>query len=257
MNAARTILVTGFEPFGGETVNASWEAAKRLEGWRRGEFAAVARLLPCAYDVSVIEFIRAIETLRPDAVLMVGQAARRAAISVERFARNLDDAKTPDNRGVMRRAVKIAGAGPEQLEATAPASEIAGAIREAGFAARVSTNAGGFVCNHLYFGALQHLSGLGTSDARGLPALARDPRADAAEGERNPALGRRRGGCAESGRGRDGRTSRGWRPALTPSDQSGISAAPEAMATRVAAFGVRPEAARSVPRAPVSWSKGA
>jgi pyroglutamyl-peptidase len=161
LNAARTILVTGFEPFGGETVNASWEAAQRLEGWRTGEFAAVARLLPCAYDASVIEFIRAVETLQPDAVMMTGQAARRALVSVERFARNLDDAPAPDNRGALRRVAKIAEGAPERLEATAPASEIADAIRKAGFPARVSTNAGNFVCNHLYFGALQHLSRLG------------------------------------------------------------------------------------------------
>jgi pyroglutamyl-peptidase len=167
LNAAPTILVTGFEPFGGETVNASWEAAHRLEGWAHGQFAAVARMLPCAYDASVIEFIRAIETLRPDAVMMTGQAARRAAVSVERFARNLDDAPAPDNRGALRRAVKIADGAPERLEATAPVGEIARAIREAGYPARVSTNAGGFVCNHLYFGALQHLSGLG----RAIPAV--------------------------------------------------------------------------------------
>jgi pyroglutamyl-peptidase len=161
LNATRTILVTGFEPFGGETVNASWEAAQRLEGWRCGQFAAVARLLPCAYDASVVQFIRAIETLRPDAVLMTGQAARRALVSVERFARNLDNAAAPDNHGALRRAMKIADIAPERLEATAPVSAIAGAIREAGYPARVSTNAGGFVCNHLYFGALQHLSRLG------------------------------------------------------------------------------------------------
>ena len=143
MNAARTILVTGFEPFGGETVNASWEAAQRLEGWRRGQFVAVARLMPCAYGASVIEFIRAIEALRPDAVLMTGQAVRCAAVSVERFARNLDNAAAPDNRGALRRAVKIIDGAPERLEATAPVSEIAGAIREAGYPARVSTNAGG------------------------------------------------------------------------------------------------------------------
>ena len=167
MNAVRTILVTGFEPFGGETVNASWEAAQRLEGWRRGHFAAVARLLPCAYDASVIEFIRAIETLRPDAVLMTGQAARRGQVSVERFARNLDNAAAPDNHGALRRAMTIAAGAPERLEATAPVSEIAGAIREAGYRARVSTNAGGFVCNHLYFRALRHLSDLG----RATPAV--------------------------------------------------------------------------------------
>ena len=137
---------------------------------------------------------------------MTGQAARRAAVSVERFARNLDNAAAPDNHGALRRAMKIADGAPERLEATAPVSEIAGAIREAGYPARVSTNAGGFVCNHLYFGALRHLSGLGRAIARGLPAPARDARADAAEGEQNPALGGRRGGCAQSGGGGDGRT---------------------------------------------------
>jgi pyroglutamyl-peptidase len=157
VSAARTILVTGFEPFGGETVNASWEAAKRLDGWRLGERAAVARLLPCAYDASVAEFIYAFETLRPDAVMMTGQAARRAVVSVERFARNWDDAAMTDNRGEMRSEVKIDGGAPDRLEAQAPLRAIADAIRQKGIRARVSRNAGSFVCNHLYFGVLQYL----------------------------------------------------------------------------------------------------
>jgi pyroglutamyl-peptidase len=158
LSAARTILVTGFEPFGGESVNASWEAAKKLEEWRCGEFTAVARLLPCVYDFSVEEFARAFEALRPEAVLMTGQAARRAVVSVERYARNLDDTAAPDNRGVTRKAAKIADAAPDRLEAAAPVKAVADAIRAAGIAARVSTNAGGFICNHLYFGALRYLS---------------------------------------------------------------------------------------------------
>jgi pyroglutamyl-peptidase len=166
-SVARTILVTGFEPFGGETVNASWQAARKLEGWGHGEFVAVARLLPCAYDASVKELIRAIETLRPAALLMTGQAARRAVVSVERFARNLDDAAPPDNRGVLRKAARISERAPERLEAAAPAKAIAEAIREAGIPARVSRNAGGFVCNHLYFGALQYLRAKG----RATPAV--------------------------------------------------------------------------------------
>ncbi len=156
-SATRTILVTGFEPFGGEAVNASWEAARKLDGWRVGEFATVARLLPCAYDASVKELIRAIETLRPEAVLMTGQAARRGVVCVERFARNLDDAAAPDNLGVTRMAAAISAGAPERLEAAAPLKAIAGAIRMAGIPARVSRSAGGFVCNHLYFGALQYL----------------------------------------------------------------------------------------------------
>lgn len=166
-SATRTILVTGFEPFGGEAVNASWEAARKLDGWRLGEFAAVARLLPCAYDASVKELVEAIETLRPEAILMTGQAARRAVVCVERFARNLDDAAAPDNLGHLRKAVAIAEGAPERLEAAAPVKAIAGAIREAGIPARVSRSAGGFVCNHLYFGALQYLRDTG----RATPAV--------------------------------------------------------------------------------------
>ena len=160
-SATRTILVTGFEPFGGEAVNASWEAARKLDGWQLGEFAAVARLLPCAYDASVKELVGAIETLRPEAILMTGQAAQRAVVCVERFARNLDDAAAPDNLGHLRKAVAIAEGAPERLEASAPVKAIAGAIREAGIPARVSRSAGGFVCNHLYFGALQYLRDTG------------------------------------------------------------------------------------------------
>jgi pyroglutamyl-peptidase len=157
-SAARTILVTGFEPFGGETVNASWEAAQKLEGWRHGEYAAAARLLPCAYDASVKTLISAIEALRPDALLMTGQAARRGVVCVERFARNLDDAKAPDNDGAQRRGLRISRAAPDWLEAAAPVRIIARAINETGIPARMSRNAGAFVCNHLYFGVLHYLS---------------------------------------------------------------------------------------------------
>ncbi|HZZ22824.1 MAG TPA: pyroglutamyl-peptidase I [Roseiarcus sp.] len=154
---ARTILVTGFEPFGGEPVNASWEAAQKLEGWRHGGAVATARVLPCAYDASVKQLISAIETLRPDALLMTGQAARRGVVCVERFAHNLDDASAPDNDGVRRRALRISRSAPDWLEAAAPIRTIARAINEAGISARVSKNAGAFVCNHLYFAALQYL----------------------------------------------------------------------------------------------------
>jgi pyroglutamyl-peptidase len=162
-SAARTILVTGFEPFGGESINASWEAARQLEGWRHDDFTAVARLLPCAYDSSVTKLIHEIEAIRPEALLMTGQAARRAAVSVERFGRNLDDAAAADNDGVLRTRMRISDGAPARLQATTSLSAIAKAIREAGIPARISTDAGGFVCNHLYFGALQYLGSRGTA----------------------------------------------------------------------------------------------
>jgi pyroglutamyl-peptidase len=151
-----TILVTGFEPFGCEAVNASWEAARRLEGWSCAGHVAVALMLPCVYDASVDAFVEAFERLRPEAALMTGQAARRGVVCVERMARNVANASTPDNRGIARGAASL-DPGPERLEATAPVREIARAIRDAGVPARLSTNAGDYVCNHLYYGALNYL----------------------------------------------------------------------------------------------------
>ena len=153
--SGRTVLVTGFEPFGGETINASWEAARAVDGWRCGEAVAVAVRLSCIYGACVAEFVEAFERLRPEAVLMIGQAARRAIISVERLARNRSSAAAPDNRGVS--SAPGASHGPAEIETTARARAIARAIREAGLAARLSTNAGGYVCNHLYYGALNFL----------------------------------------------------------------------------------------------------
>ena len=191
-SATRTILVTGFEPFGGEAVNASWEAARKLDGWRVGKFAAAARLLPCAYDASVKELVRAIETLEPEAILMTGQAARRAVVCVERFARNLDDAASPDNLGLVRQAVRISDRAPERLEAAAPVKAIAEAIRETGIRARVSRSAGGFVCNHLYFGALQYLRD------KGRPTPAVFVHLPATPGQTPPAASTRRLTAAEA-----------------------------------------------------------
>jgi pyroglutamyl-peptidase len=190
-SATRTILVTGFEPFGGEAINASWEAARKLDGWAAGEFATVARLLPCAYDASVKELIRAIETLGPQAVLMTGQAARRGIVCVERFARNLDDAAAPDNLGVLRKAAAISNGAPERLEAAAPVKAIAAAIREAGIPARVSRSAGGFVCNHLYFGGLQYLRDKGRATPAVFVHLPVTP-------EQTPAAGARRLASADA-----------------------------------------------------------
>jgi pyroglutamyl-peptidase len=86
---------------------------------------------------------------------MTGQAARRAILSVESIARNRSRAAAPDNRGVV--GVPSASHGSAEVETTACAQAVARAIREAGLAARVSAKAGGYVCNHLYYGALKFL----------------------------------------------------------------------------------------------------
>ncbi len=155
---ARTALVTAFEPFGGETVNASEEAAKRIHGWRSGDAVVVTRVLSCAYEVCVAEFLEAFERLRPSVVLMTGQAARRRLICVERFARSRVSATAIDNLG----ALGVAAEGPVRLEAKG-ADAVARAIRDAGVPVRVSMNAGDYVCNHLYYRVLRHLAGATTT----------------------------------------------------------------------------------------------
>ena len=152
----RTILVTAFEPFGGETVNASWEAAQRLDRWRCGEAVVAARKLPCAYEACVAEFVEAFENLRPSVVLMTGQAAARGLICVERTARRGASPTARDNRGALGPA---SSAGPARLQTRAAVGAVARAIREAGVAVRVSADAGDYVCNHLYYGALRYLVG--------------------------------------------------------------------------------------------------
>ena len=152
MAGARTILATAFEPFGGETINASWEAVRRLEGWRTQGHVVRTLQLPCAYDGSVEAFKSACVRLRPDIVIATGQAAGGATIRVERKARNRDDALAPDNRGIVRgRGGAIVSGGRETFVSSAPVARIARAIRAAGLPARVSNSAGGFVCNHLYY----------------------------------------------------------------------------------------------------------
>lgn len=149
------VLITAFEPFGGETINASWEAAKELDGWRCNGSIVAALALPCAYGLCVDELMTACARLSPRAVLMTGQAARRSMVSVERIARSGASRTSRDNLGALGASVAD---GPAELETTAPAAKIARAVRAAGIAARVSANAGDYVCNHLYYGALRRMA---------------------------------------------------------------------------------------------------
>ena len=152
-----TILMTGFEPFGGETINPSWEAVRRLSCDAGG--VLVERLLvPTSYAESIGTVTEAIDRLRPVAVVMVGQAGGRAELSIERVAVNCDDAQAPDNAGVLREGVPIVSEGPTAYLTTLPIKQIVAVLRSAGFQAVVSNTAGLFVCNHLFYGVLHHIA---------------------------------------------------------------------------------------------------
>ncbi|WP_312347131.1 pyroglutamyl-peptidase I [Leclercia sp.] len=154
----RTVLITGFEPFGGETVNPSWEVVKQLDGAIIDDCRVVARQLPCVFGESLSVLNAAIDALQPSVVLAVGQAGGRVDVTVERVAINVDDARIPDNHGQQPVDVAIVEGGPAAWFSTLPIKAMVAALRESGIPASVSQTAGTFVCNHVMYGVLHKLA---------------------------------------------------------------------------------------------------
>jgi pyroglutamyl-peptidase len=152
----RRVLVTGFEPFDGETVNPAWEVARRLDGWSCGEHVVEARLLPCAFAAIRGALHREMATLAPEIVLCLGQAGGRVDISLERVAINVNDARIPDNDGAQPVDLPVEPGGPPAYFTTLPVKSILQRLRQAGLPAQVSNTAGTFVCNHTFY-LLRHL----------------------------------------------------------------------------------------------------
>jgi pyroglutamyl-peptidase len=149
-------LVTGFEPFGGERVNASIEAVRRLPP-RVGEVAVAIAELPTSYARSPAALAAAIASAEPDIVLCVGQAGERAALCVERVAVNIQDAEIADNDGARPVDAPIVPGGPAAYLATLPVRAAVTTLQAADLPAQLSMSAGTFVCNHVFYG-LMHLA---------------------------------------------------------------------------------------------------
>ncbi len=141
------ILLAGFEPFGGEAVNASREAVRALADWRPEGVALSIAALPVSAARLEGAVHAAIAEHRADAVLLVGQARSRAEMSVERVAINVIDAGIPDNDGAQPIDVPVVPGGPAAYLASAPVKAIAAAARAGGVPASVSNTAGTFLCN--------------------------------------------------------------------------------------------------------------
>ena len=124
------ILVTGFEPFGGESVNPSWMAVERLPDTLDGA-EIVKRRLPVVYFRALDILEKEIETLRPDVVVMTGQAGGSDAMRIERVGINLCEAKLPDNDGVQLMGAPIVPGGPNAYFSTFPYREMLAAVEEA------------------------------------------------------------------------------------------------------------------------------
>lgn len=155
--AMKTVLITAFEPFDGETVNPSWEAVRELGGRELHGACVVAHQLPCEFGRSLQVLWQAIDQLQPEIVIAVGQAGGRAELSVERIGINVDDARIADNRGQQPVDEPVVPGGPAAYFATLPIKAMVAAIRAAGIPVAVSQTAGTYVCNHVMYGLLHHL----------------------------------------------------------------------------------------------------
>ena len=154
----KKLLITGFDPFGGQTVNPSWLAVERLPD-RIGDFAIYKKMIPTVFGTAAEAVLEEAEKVQPDVILCVGQAGGRAAVTPERIAVNIRDARIADNAGNQPRGEFVAPDGPAAYFATVPVEKMAQAIEQAGISGTVSNSAGAFVCNDTLYGLLHAFAG--------------------------------------------------------------------------------------------------
>lgn len=145
------ILVTGFEPFGGQSVNPSWEAVRPLGG---GD--VVTACLPVSWNGAPQSLLAAIAESKPDCVLLCGQAGGRSGVSVELCAVNECRTDLADNALLLHPDAPILAGGPARYEATYPRAAILSALARGGIEAHPSEDAGRFICNLVLYTALHH-----------------------------------------------------------------------------------------------------
>lgn len=151
------VLLTGFDPFGGETINPSWEVVRALHGKRIAGHLVVARQLPTEFAASLQLLQQAMRELQPRLVLGVGQAGGRRQLSIERVAINVNDARIADNAGAKPVDETVIAGGPAAYFSTLPIKAMLAALRADGLPAAISQSAGTYVCNHIAY-AMLHLA---------------------------------------------------------------------------------------------------
>lgn len=148
-----TVLVTGFDPFGGETVNPAYEAVKLLPGEIAGA-RIVKQEIPTAFTRSAVAIEQALEREHPDIVISVGQAGGRSTLTVEQVAINLAEARIPDNDGEQPLDTPLRTDGDTAYFATVPVKAMVGNVRAHNLPAFVSYTAGTYVCNSVMYNML-------------------------------------------------------------------------------------------------------
>ena len=153
----KKILVTGFNPFGGEPVNPALEAVKLLDGKVITGYEVITKEIPTVFGKAIASLKEAIEEIHPDMVICVGQAGGRSTITPERVAINMDDARIPDNEKNQPIDAEIVPGGPAAYFTKLPVKAMVQKMNENGIPASVSNTAGTFVCNHIFYGLMNYL----------------------------------------------------------------------------------------------------
>ena len=151
----KKLLITGFDPFGGATVNPSWEAVKLLPD-QIGDWQLTKIELPTVFGLAAQTVLQVAQDLQPDAIVCVGQAGGRDSVTPEVYGINLRHARIADNAGNRPLAQPIVQGAPATYIATLPVREMVRAVREIGLPCRLSYSAGRFVCNDLLYTLLLH-----------------------------------------------------------------------------------------------------
>lgn len=154
----KKVLITGFDAFGGSQTNPSWLAVSKLPD-RVGDWEVHKKMIPTVYGEASRQVLAAAEALQPHAILCVGLAGGRNAVTPERIAVNIRDARIADNAGNLCQGDFVVEGGPAAYFATVPVKEMSQAIRDGGIASSVSNTAGAFVCNDTLYTLLHRFDG--------------------------------------------------------------------------------------------------
>ena len=154
----KKLLITGFDPFGGESVNPSWEAVKLLPD-TIGDYQLHKLQIPTVFGLAPQKVLEAARAIEPDVIISVGQAGTRDSVTPERIGINMRSARIADNAGRIPVEESIVPDGPDGLFSTLPVAAMVDAIRAANLPATISNTAGTFVCNDTLYSLLHHYQG--------------------------------------------------------------------------------------------------
>ncbi len=150
------ILVTGFDPFGGESINPAWEAVKKLPK-KIGKTEVHILQIPTVFKKSIDLIVETSKVISPDIILCIGQAGGRFEVSVERVGINIDDARIADNEGNQPIDTSIYSDGENSYFSNLPIKAMVEEMKKIGTPSIISNTAGTFVCNHVLYGVLYNI----------------------------------------------------------------------------------------------------